>query len=288
MSKLKIAVIIGATRDSRFGPKPAQWIFELARKREQLDVELVDLKEVDLPFFNEKSTNLWAPSEDPKAIAWQGASGMPSRRKGLRHLGTRRSCGPGLGAHHKVFGQPEGWVGDHPVVSPRVNIAVQEVAHRCEAIVEGIEGRDGSEIFSKGPRHVTTPTGRLETRFSGQVLPANHMLDKRSSRPRRRWKVGGTLARLMSLSHHGVGGVLHLHLNANLGGTGLNSHLRLGASYAGSSKMAPAISFVQPVFGIPHCLTNRIFKDFFSRRVLRGTSLPAAACRVDRGPRHIP
>ena len=26
MSKLKIAVIIGSTRDSRFGPKPAQWI----------------------------------------------------------------------------------------------------------------------------------------------------------------------------------------------------------------------------------------------------------------------
>ena len=30
MSKLKIAVIIGATRDARFGPTPAQWIFELA------------------------------------------------------------------------------------------------------------------------------------------------------------------------------------------------------------------------------------------------------------------
>src|SRR5262245_48585821 len=76
MSKLKIAVIIGSTRDARFGPKPAQWIFEVARKREQLDVELVDLKEVDLPFFNEKSTNLWMPSEDPKAIAWQQRVGQ--------------------------------------------------------------------------------------------------------------------------------------------------------------------------------------------------------------------
>ena len=43
MSKLKIAVIIGSTRDSRFGPKPAEWIFELAKKRADLDVELVDL-----------------------------------------------------------------------------------------------------------------------------------------------------------------------------------------------------------------------------------------------------
>ena len=76
MSKLKIAVIIGSTRDSRFGPKPAQWIFELAQKREQLDVELVDLKEFDLPFFNEKATNLWMPSEDQKAIAWQNKIGQ--------------------------------------------------------------------------------------------------------------------------------------------------------------------------------------------------------------------
>jgi NAD(P)H-dependent FMN reductase len=71
MSKLKIAVIIGSTRDSRFGPKPAQWIFELTQQREKLDVELLDLKTFDLPFFNEKATNLWMPSEDPKAIAWQ-------------------------------------------------------------------------------------------------------------------------------------------------------------------------------------------------------------------------
>jgi NAD(P)H-dependent FMN reductase len=76
MSKLKIAVIIGSTRDTRFGPKPAQWFFELAQKREELDVELLDLKTFDLPFFNEKATNLWVPSEDPKAIAWQKKIGQ--------------------------------------------------------------------------------------------------------------------------------------------------------------------------------------------------------------------
>jgi NAD(P)H-dependent FMN reductase len=71
MSKLKIAVILGSTRDSRFGHVPAQWIFDLARQREELDVELVDLKKFDLPFFNEVSSDLWVPSEDPRAIAWQ-------------------------------------------------------------------------------------------------------------------------------------------------------------------------------------------------------------------------
>jgi NAD(P)H-dependent FMN reductase len=71
MSKSKIAVIIGSTRDTRFGTKPAQWIFDLARQHPDLNVELVDLREIDLPFFNEAASNMWMPSKDPKAIAWQ-------------------------------------------------------------------------------------------------------------------------------------------------------------------------------------------------------------------------
>ena len=71
MSKLKIAVIISSTRDSRFGDKPAQWIVDLAKQRPELDVDLVDLRDQDLPFFNEMASNLWMPSSDPKAVAWQ-------------------------------------------------------------------------------------------------------------------------------------------------------------------------------------------------------------------------
>jgi NAD(P)H-dependent FMN reductase len=46
MSELKTAVIIGSTRDARFGPKPGQQIFDVARQREERDVELLDLKSV--------------------------------------------------------------------------------------------------------------------------------------------------------------------------------------------------------------------------------------------------
>ena len=69
--KLKIAVIIGSTRDARFGPKAADWMMGVAQARDDMDVELVDLKSFDLPFFNEKASSLWAPSEDPRAVAWQ-------------------------------------------------------------------------------------------------------------------------------------------------------------------------------------------------------------------------
>ena len=70
-TKPRIAVIIGSTRATRFADKPARWIFDLASQRTDWEVELVDIRAFDLPFFNERSSNLWAPSEDPRAVAWQ-------------------------------------------------------------------------------------------------------------------------------------------------------------------------------------------------------------------------
>ena len=75
MAKPKIAVVLGSTRDARFGPKVADWVFKLASERQDLDVEMVDVKDFDLPFFNEAASNLWVPSQDPKAVAWQNKIG---------------------------------------------------------------------------------------------------------------------------------------------------------------------------------------------------------------------
>jgi NAD(P)H-dependent FMN reductase len=71
MSKPRIAVVIGSTRDTRFADKPAKWILDLATRRGDWEVELVDLRDFDLPLFNEKASNAWLPSEDPRAVAWQ-------------------------------------------------------------------------------------------------------------------------------------------------------------------------------------------------------------------------
>src|SRR5262245_51617742 len=53
MDPLRIKVIIGSTRANRFSEKPAHWIFEAAKKRSDLDVELLDLTDYPLPFFEE-------------------------------------------------------------------------------------------------------------------------------------------------------------------------------------------------------------------------------------------
>lgn len=48
-----IKIITGSTRPGRFNIQPATWIYELAKKRTDVKVELVDLLEVNLPFLDE-------------------------------------------------------------------------------------------------------------------------------------------------------------------------------------------------------------------------------------------
>lgn len=50
---LKLALIIGSTRPNRFADTPARWIVEGARARDDLSLEVLDLREHPLPFFNE-------------------------------------------------------------------------------------------------------------------------------------------------------------------------------------------------------------------------------------------
>lgn len=49
---LKIKVILGSTRQHRFGEKPAQWIVDEAKKLEGVEAELLDLREYKMPFFD--------------------------------------------------------------------------------------------------------------------------------------------------------------------------------------------------------------------------------------------
>ncbi len=70
-SRPRIAVIIGSTRPTRFADAPAQWILKQAQARADLDVELIDLRDHPLPFFDEIATNKWMPSRNPEAIRWQ-------------------------------------------------------------------------------------------------------------------------------------------------------------------------------------------------------------------------
>ena len=71
MAKPKIALIIGSTRTHRFADVAANWMLAQIKARGDMDVEVLDLRDADLPFFNEMASNAYMPSSDPKAVAWQ-------------------------------------------------------------------------------------------------------------------------------------------------------------------------------------------------------------------------
>ena len=50
---LKIQIILGSTRQNRFGDKPARWIYKEAKKRKEIETEFLDLRDYPLEFYDE-------------------------------------------------------------------------------------------------------------------------------------------------------------------------------------------------------------------------------------------
>jgi NAD(P)H-dependent FMN reductase len=67
----RIALVIGSTRKTRFADKPAAWMLKQMQARQDMTTELVDLRDFDLPLFDEMASNMWMPSQDARAVAWQ-------------------------------------------------------------------------------------------------------------------------------------------------------------------------------------------------------------------------
>ncbi|MBV8036558.1 NADPH-dependent FMN reductase [Roseateles sp.] len=70
MTQPKIGIIIGSTREGRFGDRPAAWIHAIASQRQDLRVEIVDLRDHSLPFFAEAMSPSWGPPQNKQARAW--------------------------------------------------------------------------------------------------------------------------------------------------------------------------------------------------------------------------
>jgi NAD(P)H-dependent FMN reductase len=49
--KLNIKIIVGSTREGRFGKTVAEWIHGIASQREDMSTEVIDLRDWPLPFF---------------------------------------------------------------------------------------------------------------------------------------------------------------------------------------------------------------------------------------------
>jgi NAD(P)H-dependent FMN reductase len=67
---LKVAIILGSTRPGRNGEAVAKWVHDLARKRTNVEFELVDVKDFNLPLLDEPVPPSQGQYSKPHTKAW--------------------------------------------------------------------------------------------------------------------------------------------------------------------------------------------------------------------------
>ena len=67
---IKLAIIIGSTRPGRNGEAVARWVHEIARQRNDADVELVDIQDFNLPLLDEPVPPSMGQYSKPHTKAW--------------------------------------------------------------------------------------------------------------------------------------------------------------------------------------------------------------------------
>ena len=64
---MKLLIVIGTVRQNRTTPKLAKWVENNARKLGATEVEVVDLKDYEMPFFDEPVSPRYNPERKPEA-----------------------------------------------------------------------------------------------------------------------------------------------------------------------------------------------------------------------------
>src|SRR5688500_9073890 len=67
---LRVAVIIGSTRQGRNGEAVGHWVHDLAAKRTDAEFELVDLKDFNLPHLDEAMPAVTGEYGQPHTREW--------------------------------------------------------------------------------------------------------------------------------------------------------------------------------------------------------------------------
>ncbi|GAA1755292.1 NADPH-dependent FMN reductase [Agromyces humatus] len=66
----KLMVIVASTRQARIGRTVADWVAATAKNRGDLEVDVADLQQINLPFFDEARPPMTGQYEQPHTIAW--------------------------------------------------------------------------------------------------------------------------------------------------------------------------------------------------------------------------
>ncbi len=71
MASPRIGVIMATTRGARIAEKPAKWLMGLAAQRNDLEFELIDLRDYPLPFYDEDYPPAYGPLTSEVGRKWQ-------------------------------------------------------------------------------------------------------------------------------------------------------------------------------------------------------------------------
>lgn len=68
----KIKIILGSTRPGRFSEHAGVWIAEIAKQRPGLEIEVLDLRDYPMPFFNDPIPPLYVTGDylNPEVNKW--------------------------------------------------------------------------------------------------------------------------------------------------------------------------------------------------------------------------
>ena len=72
MKTLKLKIILGSTRPGRFSDIAGVWALEQTKKHPEFETEVLDLRDYEMPFFNEEATpsSKREPYKNPAVAAW--------------------------------------------------------------------------------------------------------------------------------------------------------------------------------------------------------------------------
>ncbi len=66
----RIGIIVGSTRQNRFSRQAADWLLGVAQSRGDAEYEIIDLRDVNLPMFEEPISPAYGPPQDENAQRW--------------------------------------------------------------------------------------------------------------------------------------------------------------------------------------------------------------------------
>jgi hypothetical protein len=66
----RIGVVLGSTRTGRFADRPAEWLLGIAKRREGVTFERVDLRDYPMPFYDEAKSPMREPAKNEVAQRW--------------------------------------------------------------------------------------------------------------------------------------------------------------------------------------------------------------------------